>query len=111
MSDIHLLDVRGTLKDVGYSGIKNPKTGKKGLIRTRDAQLHSTRLFNENYFAFRAALDDAARRGVKLIALPGDFSDDGQLLNIRGLHHILDEYVVKHGISFFLTMGNHDPIR
>lgn len=111
MSDVHLLDVHGTLEDVGYSGIKNPNTDEYALIRTMNAQLHSTRLFNENYFAFRAALDDAVQRGIKLVALPGDFSDDGQPLNIRGLNRILDEYGDKHGVSFFLTTGNHDPNR
>ncbi len=111
MSDVHLLDVHGTLEDVGYSGIKNPKTSEYALIRTMDAQLHSTRLFNENYFAFRAALDDAVQRGIKLVALPGDFSDDGQPVNVRGLNRILDEYSIKHGMSFFVTTGNHDPKR
>ena len=51
VSDVHLLDVKGTLEDVGYNGIENPKTGSKAFIRTMEAQLHSTRLFNENYFA------------------------------------------------------------
>lgn len=111
MSDIHLLDVYGSLEDIGYQGIKNPKTNEFALIRTMDAQLHSTRLFNENYFAFRAALDDAVHKGIKLIALPGDFSDDGQPLNVRGLDRILNEYSEKHGILFFLTTGNHDPNR
>jgi len=111
MSDVHLLDVYGTLHDVGYSGVKNPKTNTNALIRTMNAQLHSTRLFNENYFAFRAALDDAVQRGITLIALPGDFSDDGQPLNVEGLNRILQEYSEEHDISFFLTTGNHDPIR
>lgn len=29
ISDVHLLDVKGTLEDIGYSGIDNPKTGEK----------------------------------------------------------------------------------
>uniref|UniRef100_UPI00359361E7 metallophosphoesterase n=1 Tax=Pricia sp. TaxID=2268138 RepID=UPI00359361E7 len=111
MSDVHLLDIHGTLKDIGYGGIRNPKTDEYALIRTMDAQLHSTRLFNENYFAFRAALDDAVKRGIKLIALPGDFSDDGQPLNVRGLNRILEEYSENHDMAFFLTTGNHDPNR
>ena len=111
MADVHLHDVYGTLEDVDYNGIANPQTGEKALIRTMSAQLRSTRLFNENYFAFRAALDDAVQRNIKIIALPGDFSDDGQPINIRGLNRILDEYASNHGIKFFLTTGNHDPIR
>ncbi|MGB3152216.1 MAG: metallophosphoesterase [Maribacter sp.] len=111
MADVHLSDVYGTLNDIGFKGILNPKNGKYGIIRSMDAQLHSTRLFNENYFVFKAALDDAAKRGIKIIALPGDFSDDGQPINIRGLNRILEEYSEKHGMSFFLTTGNHDPTR
>jgi 3',5'-cyclic AMP phosphodiesterase CpdA len=75
------------------------------------AQLTSTRLFNENYFAFLAALDDAVARGVKFIALPGDFSDDGQPVHMRGLVAIMDRYTREHGIEFFAAPGNHDPVR
>ncbi|PKA98177.1 calcineurin-like phosphoesterase family protein [Flavobacteriaceae bacterium MAR_2009_75] len=109
ISDVHLLDVKGTLQDIGYDGINNPKTGQKAFIRTMEAQLHSTRLFNENYFAFKEALNDVAKRGIKLVALPGDFSDDGQPINVRALNKILNEYREKHDISFFITTGNHDP--
>ncbi|MEG3193654.1 metallophosphoesterase, partial [Lysobacter sp. D1-1-M9] len=65
----------------------------------------------ENHFAFIAALDDAVARGVKLIALPGDFSDDGQPVHMRGLARLLDEYAARHGIEFFAAPGNHDPVR
>ncbi len=75
-----------------------------------DAQLHSTRIFNENYFAFLAALDDVAERGIKIVALPGDYTDDGQAYNLRGLKKILDEYQNKYGMRFFITTGNHDPV-
>ena len=109
LSDVHLLDVKGTLQDIGYDGINNPKTGQKAFIRTMEAQLHSTRLFNENYFAFLAALDDVVKKGIKLVALPGDFSDDGQPINVRGLNRILSEYSKNHGLSFFIITGNHDP--
>lgn len=111
LSDVHLLNIKGSLEDVDYRGIKNPKTGEFALLRTMGAQLRSTRLFNENYFAFLAALDDVVEKGIKLVALPGDFSDDGQPVNIRGLNKILNEYSEKHDLSFFLTTGNHDPTR
>lgn len=42
--------------------------------------------------------------------MPGDFSDDGQAYNLRGLHKILAEYHEKFGIEFYLTTGNHDPV-
>ena len=111
IADIHLLDIYGEFTDTDYKGVKNPKTEKYNTIRTMKAQLHSTRLFNENYFAFIAALEDVVKRGIKLVALPGDFSDDGQPLNIRALRRIMDEYSIKHGIQFFAITGNHDPAK
>jgi hypothetical protein len=111
MADVHLQDVYGDFQDSDYRGIKNPKNGMFATIRTMEAQLHSTRIFNENYFAFLAALDDVAKRGIKYVVLPGDFSDDGQPVNIRGLKKILDTYSETYNMSFFGTTGNHDPVR
>lgn len=110
LADVHLQDLYGTFKDNDYKGIINPKDGKYTLLRTMNAQLHSTRVFNENYFAFIAALDDIAKRGIKIVALPGDYTDDGQPIHLRGLQHILNEYTNKYGIQFFITTGNHDPV-
>ncbi|UJH68576.1 metallophosphoesterase [Muricauda sp. SCSIO 65647] len=111
MADVHLHDIYGTFDDIDYSGVKNPATGKYNTIRTMGAQLRSTRLFNENYFAFLAALDDAVERGVSYVVLPGDFSDDGQPLNVRAVRQILDRYSQRYNISFFAITGNHDPVR
>ena len=108
LSDVHLLDIYGTFSDSDYKGIQNPNDGKYTLIRTMKSQLQSTRLFNENYFAFIAALDDVAKRNIKTVVLPGDFSDDGQPINIRGLKKILNDYSNKYGIHFIITTGNHD---
>jgi 3',5'-cyclic AMP phosphodiesterase CpdA len=110
LADVHLQDLYGTLTDADYRGVLNPADGKNVFIRTMDAQLHSTRIFNENYYAFIAALNDIARRGIKLIALPGDYTDDGQPLHLRGLQKILHEYTEKYGMQFFITTGNHDPV-
>ncbi len=110
LSDVHFQDLYGSFSDNDFKGIVNPKTGKPTILRTMDAQLHSTRIFNENYFAFLKALDDIAKKGIKIVAMPGDFSDDGQAYNLRGLHKILAEYHEKFGIEFYLTTGNHDPV-
>jgi len=110
LADVHLQDLYGTLTDNDYKGVVNPKTGKTTLLRTMDAQLHSTRIFNENYFAFLAALDDIAKRGIRYVALPGDYSDDGQPLHLKGLARILKQYGTKYNIEFFITTGNHDPV-
>lgn len=110
LADVHLQDLYGKLEDSDYKGIVNPKNGRYTLLRTMDAQLRSTRIFNENYFAFLAALDDIAKRGIRYVALPGDYTDDGQPLHVRGLQRILREYKEKYGINFFITTGNHDPV-
>lgn len=110
LSDVHFQDLYGSFSDQDFKGILNPKTGKPTILRTMDSQVHSTRIFNENYFAFLKALDDIALKGIKIVAMPGDFSDDGQAYNLRGLHKILEQYHKKYGIDFYLTTGNHDPV-
>ncbi|MFB3387535.1 metallophosphoesterase [Flavobacterium sp. LAR06] len=110
LSDVHLQDLFGAFSDNDYKGILNPKTGQYTLIRTMASQLHSTRIFNENYFAFIAALEDIAKRKIKYVALPGDYTDDGQPIHVRGLEKILAQYSKKYDIEFFITTGNHDPV-
>ena len=110
LSDVHFQDLYGSFSDNDFKGITNPGTGKPTILRTMDSQLHSTRIFNENYFAFLKALDNIAAKGIKIVAMPGDFSDVGQAYDIRGLHRILDRYHQQYGIDFYLTTGNHDPV-
>ncbi|CAI3795410.1 metallophosphoesterase family protein [Rheinheimera sp. MM224] len=117
LPDVHFHDVYAQFNDGSFKGLsrasgnKDQSKNKAATIRTMAAQLQSTRLFNENYFALRAALDDLVRRKVKLVVLPGDFSDDGQSVHIRGLKAILQQYSTTHGLKFLLTLGNHDPVR
>lgn len=111
MPDIHFHDIYGDFQDGSFAGLHSESTGLNATMRTMQAQLHSTRLFNENYFALLAALDDAARRGITLVALPGDFSDDGQPVHIRGLAKIFKHYEQRYGMRFFAAPGNHDPTR
>lgn len=110
LSDVHFQDLYGNFSDNDFKGIINPKTGKPTILRTMESQLHSTRIFNENYFAFISALDDIVAKKIKIVAMPGDFSDDGQAYNIKGLHKILEDYKRKYNIKFYLTTGNHDPV-
>ncbi|WP_433831698.1 metallophosphoesterase family protein [Flavobacterium anhuiense] len=110
LSDVHLQDLFGGFSDSDYKGVLNPKTNQYVLVRTMSSQLHSTRIFNENYFAFLAALEDIAKRKIKYVALPGDYTDDGQPIHIRGLAKILEQYSKKYSIEFFITTGNHDPV-
>ena len=110
IADAHFADVYPNFDDQDF-GAPTWVNNKGSLIRTMEAQLYSTRLFNENYFALIAALEDVVDRGIKIVALPGDFSDDGQPVHIRGLRTLLDSYAKDHGISFFMINGNHDPTR
>ncbi|USD62675.1 metallophosphoesterase [Vibrio sp. SCSIO 43140] len=111
MPDIHFHDVYGVFEDGSFDGLPNSESGLNATIRTMQSQMESTRLFNENYFAMIAALDDVVARGIKYVALPGDFSDDGQPVHMRGLVRIFDQYREKHGLEFFAAPGNHDPVR
>ncbi|MGO2013189.1 MAG: metallophosphoesterase family protein [Pseudoalteromonas sp.] len=108
--DIHFHDIYGDFSAEGFEGIELGKGNKPVSIRSMQAQIHSTRLFNENYFALIATLDDIAAKGVKLVALPGDFTDDGQPIHLQGLKAILDDYEKNHGMRFFAIPGNHDPV-
>ena len=111
LADIHLQDVYAELNSADFKGVFNPKSGKNATIRTMKSQLNSTRLFNENYFALIAALEDLKKRDIHLVVLPGDFTDDGQPMNVLALKKILDHYALKAGMRFFLTTGNHDPVK
>ena len=109
--DIHFHDIYADFSHAGFKGIALDNHTKPVTIRSMKAQLHSTRLFNENYFALIAALDDIAARNVKLVALPGDFTDDGQPVHLQGLKALLSEYTKRYGMRFFAIPGNHDPVK
>lgn len=89
MSDVHFHDVYASFEDGSFKGLPSAN-GKNATIRTMQAQLTSTRLFNENYFAFITALDDAVARGLKTVVISGDFSDDGQPVHLRGLQKLME---------------------
>lgn len=110
MPDIHFHDVKGKFSDNAFTGVTDA-SGEAFVIRTMQSQLNSTRLFNENYYALIAALDDAVAEGIRHIVLPGDFSDDGQPIHMRGLAKILNDYQTKYDLQFLATTGNHDPVR
>ncbi|GHA37893.1 metallophosphoesterase [Salinimicrobium marinum] len=110
LADVHFQDLYGDLEDSDYPGVLNPGSNSYTLVRTMASQLHSTRIFNENYFALLAALDDITQRNIKLVALPGDYTDDGQPVHLRGLSEILNHYTKTYKIQFFITTGNHDPV-
>lgn len=112
IADIHLHAPEAAAAKLPKNALpKDPESHAPILLRSMRAQLRSTRLFNENIIVFKEALDDVVERNIKLVALPGDFTDDGQPVNILALKEILDEYRHKHGLRFFAINGNHDPVR
>lgn len=110
LADIHLQEVYADFTTEKFKGVPHPLTGQLATIRTMGSQLNSTRLFNENYFALLAALEELAKKKVKLVVLPGDFTDDGQPMNVLALQKILQQYAKKYDMRFFITTGNHDPV-
>lgn len=81
--------------------------GGRLAMRTLVDTTESTRIFNESGPAFRAALDDVVSRGISLVVIAGDLTDDGQVFNWRAVNALLDEYRAK-GLRFYATPGNHD---
>ena len=100
IADAHFHDPGG---DCGLPGI-----GMAPAFRRLAETARSTRLFNESATALRRALDDVAARGIRLVVLLGDYSDDGQIATLAGLARLLDGYRQRHGIAFFAVPGNHD---
>lgn len=112
LADIHLHSPIDAAANIPEGSLpKDAITQQPLLLRSMRAQLKSTRLFNENILVLKQALDDIVRRNIKLVALPGDFTDDGQPVNILALRNILDSYRETHGVRFFAINGNHDPVR
>ncbi|MBQ4833568.1 metallophosphoesterase [Pseudoalteromonas sp. MMG010] len=112
LADIHLHDIFAPIAHT--ANIKRPTylyTQQSLLIRSMYSQLHSTRLFNENYFVFIQALNELAAKNIKLVALPGDFTDDGQPINVKALARVLRHYEIRYGMRFFAIPGNHDPVK
>jgi 3',5'-cyclic AMP phosphodiesterase CpdA len=110
LADVHLHNIFIT-KDLA-DGLPLPVLGQNNqqiLARTLEAQLRSTRLFNENYFAFIQALDNMVEQNIRFVILNGDFTDDGQPINISLIKTILTKYSTEHKMRFFLSPGNHDP--
>ncbi len=79
------------------------------LVRTMVSELGSTRLYNENEIVLKATLDDIAKRNIKLVAIAGDVSDDGQWHNLRAVDSIFRVYEERYNMRFFIAPGNHDP--
>ncbi|HTM77796.1 MAG TPA: metallophosphoesterase family protein, partial [Devosia sp.] len=76
-------------------------------LRTLADSIESTRIFNESGAALVAALDLIVARGIALVVIVGDLTDDGQVFNWRAVNALLDRYRAR-GLRFYATPGNHD---
>lgn len=83
-------------------------TGEGAAIRTLADTVASTRVFNESCQATRALLDDIVRRGISLVVVAGDLTDDGQASTMAAATALLDDYSRRFGLRFVATPGNHD---
>lgn len=77
-------------------------------IRTLADTAASTRVFNESYAATRALLDDIVRRGISLVVVAGDLTDDGQKSTMAAATALFADYSRRFGLRFVATPGNHD---
>lgn len=82
--------------------------GERAAIRTLADTAASTRVFNESFHATRALLDDIVRRGISLVVVAGDLTDDGQQSTMASATALLDDYSRRFGLRFVATPGNHD---
>ncbi|WP_394131918.1 metallophosphoesterase [Shewanella maritima] len=103
LADVHFHDVFGDYEFANYHS--------EVTIRSMQDSCESTRMFNENYFAFISALEELGEQGVKYICLLGDFSDDGQVDTLKGFNRVVQPFIEKYQFEFFITNGNHDPVR
>ncbi|WP_336813276.1 metallophosphoesterase family protein [Bosea sp. MMO-172] len=77
-------------------------------VRSLADTVASTRVFNESYPALPALLDDIVARGIELVILVGDLTDDGQRSTMAAATAVLQDYSARHGLRFLATPGNHD---
>lgn len=103
IADAHFHDLYG---DYDFGGIE--VEGRQMIARRLTDTMRSTRVFNESYHALRGALDKIVARGINLVVLLGDYSDDGQIGTVSALKKLLDSYSKDHGLVFIGTIGNHD---
>lgn len=109
ISDPHIHDVYAETDTLRENFPRNPLTGKTATIHRMERQLSISRLENECGFALKTALDDVLSRGIRHVIIPGDFTSEGTMMNIRATQRILGRYARDHGLRFYLTCGNHDP--
>lgn len=103
IADAHLHDVYSN-----YDGASIDVNGETQTLRSWVDTRRSSRVFNESRMALLASLDSIVERGIRVVVLLGDYSDDGQSESIQRVVDILERYERSYGIRFFAIPGNHD---
>lgn len=101
IADAHFHDLEG---DYGIPAGSETRLTARSWADTRG----STRVFNESFAAFHAALEETARRGIRHVVLLGDYSDDGQITTLSGVAALLDRFALQFDMAFYALPGNHD---
>lgn len=111
ISDAHIHAVHPTAKEsFNLDAFRDNDEEAFRFIRTLESQMGSTRLFNENIFAFKTVLNQLAEKEVRIVVLNGDYTDDGQWLNLKVVSELLKEFSEKRGMRFLVTNGNHEAV-
>lgn len=103
IADAHLHDINS---DYDFEGVN--LGGDQLTIRSWADTRRSSRVFNESKAALIYTLQDVVNRGIKLVVLLGDYSDDGQIESTDKVREMLQTYSQQFGLKFFAVNGNHD---
>lgn len=82
--------------------------GQAMAVRSWTDTCKSSRVFNESHDALNTALNDIQSRGIRHVALLGDYTDDGQIESTARVVELLRHYQQTHDMQFFALPGNHD---
>lgn len=96
------------IADTHFHDITYRQGGGANAFRSLADTCGSTRVFNESFPALTALLDDIVSRGIRIVIIAGDLSDDGQMSTMATACRLLQRYSDEHGLRFFATPGNHD---
>lgn len=113
MPDTHTPEV-ALIADAHYHctdsnyGASMALNGQAMAVRSWTDTCKSSRVFNESHDALTTALNDIQSRGIRHVALLGDYTDDGQIESTARVVELLRHYQQTHGMQFFALPGNHD---
>ncbi|WP_237059279.1 metallophosphoesterase family protein [Loktanella sp. M215] len=103
IADPHFHDSTG---DFGQTGVMI--AGQRHALLNWEKTRTASRAVNESAMALRAALDRIAARGIRIVVIAGDYSDEGQIENLQRLADLLHDAETRLGLRIHVLPGNHD---